>query len=422
MITNEKQHRSTRLLIDRLKASLSALDSSAAAAADPLFAEIQRDALTSQIEELAEDVALYDALRSGHVTAFVAEGLSELPDILIQARIARGMSQKDLAAFLGLKEQQIQRYEAERYRSASLDRLVEVSDALGVQIHKRAELVGDSRMESFDPAAWQAFPIAEMYKRGWFEDFAGSMAEARKAAPELVPAFLRGAQSRFAPAALHRKSVRASGQVHEAAIAAWEARVRQLAERDPPETTFERDSIDDRWIAALVALTLDPEGPAKTVAQLRSIGVTLVVERHLPGTLLDGAALCSLDRHGIIAMTLRHDRLDNFWFTLFHEIGHLKLHIGQGEYAAIFDDTESPAPNALEEEADLFAQEALLPAAKWNVGVARFTRTEKAVLTDAKRFGVGPAVIAGRVRREAHDYTLLRGLVGAGEVRRQFEG
>jgi len=414
MITNEKQRRSTRLLIDKFKQALAALDGLVDPTAPAALLKAQREALESQIAELEEETTLYDRLRSGRVTHFEAQGLSELPDILIQARIARGMSQKDLGAFLGLKEQQVQRYEAERYRSASLDRLIEISDALGVQICKRAELIGDGRLTSFDPTDWKAFPVAEMYKRGWFEDFSGTMADARKAAPDLVPAFLRGAQARYAQPALHRKSVRSSGQVHEAGIAAWEVRVRRLADRDPPAQGFED------WLSSLVALTLDPAGPSKAVEHLRKIGVALIIEKHLPGTLLDGAALSTAEGYAVIALTLRHDRLDNFWFTLFHELGHLKLHIGR-DYDAIFDDTETPASSALEEDADLFAQEALLPAVKWNIGVARFTRNEKAVLTDAKRFGVGPAIIAGRVRREAHDYTLLRGLVGAGDVRRQFD-
>jgi HTH-type transcriptional regulator/antitoxin HigA len=418
MITNEKQYRITRSLLERLRLGLAS-----AGARENLPDELvgmQRDALTSQIEELEEDIAVYDDLRSGRVTSFDAERLHELPDILIRARIARGMSQKDLAAFLGLKEQQIQRYEAERYRSASLDRLVEVSEALNVHIRNRAELVGDGRLASVDPAVWQTFPIAEMYKRGWFEDFSGTMAQARKAAIDLVPAFLQGSGGRHAPAALHRKSVRASGQVHEASIAAWEARVRQLAERDPPGKEFSPELIDDAWVAGLVALTLDPDGPAKAIPYLRAIGISLIVEPQLPGTLLDGAALCTFGSHAIIALTLRHDRLDNFWFTLLHELGHLKRHIGDAGYSAIFDDTETPASDDIEREADAFALEALLPVAKWNLAVARFTRTEKAVNGDAKRFGVGPAIIAGRVRREAGDYTILRGLVGAGEVRRQF--
>ncbi|WP_342249206.1 XRE family transcriptional regulator [Sphingomonas sp. OTU376] len=419
MITNEKQYRSTRALIEKLTASASTLSADRTDLPAVLI-EAQRAALKSQIDELKEDASFYDKLRSGQISAFSAESLHDLPDILIQARIARGMSQKDLGTFLGLKEQQIQRYEAERYRSASLDRLIEIADALSVRISERAELVGNNRLEAVTPEAWQAFPIAEMYKRGWFEDFSGTLAQARKAAAELVPGFLRGAHAQYAPIAFHRKSVRSNGQVHEAAIAAWEARIRSVADRDPPEATFDRSRISDAWLEGLVRLSLDPNGPAASVDYLRAAGITLIVERQLPGTLLDGAALCSLDRHAIVALTLRHDRLDNFWFTLLHEIGHLKLHIGEGEFAAIFDDTDAPAGDQVERDADLFAQEVLLSSEKWKLGVSRYTRTEKAVMTDAKRFGVGPAIIAGRIRREADDYTLLRTLVGNGEVRRQF--
>jgi HTH-type transcriptional regulator/antitoxin HigA len=417
MITNEKQFRSTRLLIDRLRAGLAALDASSNV--HPMFVEAQRSALISQIEELKQDVALYEALRSGQIRTFDAEGLHDLPDILIRARIARGMSQKDLADFLGLKEQQIQRYEAERYHSASLDRLIEVADALNVRISERGELLGDGQLGGVDPNVRTAFPIAEMFKRGWFEDFSGSLADARKSAGELIPQFFRHANARWTPTALHRKSVRAGGKVHEPAIAAWEARVVTIADRHPPARVFEPAAASSDWINVLVHLSAKPDGPKRVEHHLRSAGIALVIEPHLPGTLLDGAALRSALNTAVVGMTLRHDRLDNFWFTLLHEIAHLVLHI-DGDFTAIFDDTESPAGSKIEIEADRFAQEALLPSDVWHTCMSRFTRTEKALLADAKRLGISPAIIAGRIRREANDYTLLRSLVGSGEPRRQL--
>ena len=420
MITNEKQFKSTTASIEKLAKALAALEAPAGDLPEVLV-KAQRSALHSQIDELEEDTRFYEDLRAGKISEFSAESLHDLPDILIQARIARGMSQKDLGDFLGVAEQQIQRYEADRYRAASLDRLTEVADALSVRIVERAQLVGSPKLDTVDPSAWQAFPLAEMYKRGWFEDFSGTLPQARKAAGDLIPAFLQGAHSQFVPMALHRKSVRSSGQVHEAAIAAWEARVRTLADRNPPQQAFDRERLTDTWVRGLVALSLEDNGPRAASDYLCDAGISLVIERHLPGTLLDGAALASADDHAIVAMTLRHDRLDNFWFTLLHEIGHLKLHIRLGEYTAIFDDNDSPAADKVEQDADYFAQEALIPEANWNLAVSRFTRNEKAVLNDAKRFGVAPAVIAGRVRREANDYTLLRTLVGNGDVRRQFE-
>lgn len=419
MITNEKQYKSTKASIEKLAGALAALEASAGDFPQ-ILVNAQRAALGSQIGDLQDDVRFFEDLRAGKISEFSSKSLHDLPDILIQARIARGMSQKDLGDFLGVAEQQIQRYESDRYRAASLDRLTEVADALNVRIVERGQLVGSPRLDAVDPSAWQAFPLAEMYKRGWFEDFSGTLSQARKAASDLIPTFLQGAHSRFVPMALHRKSVRSSGQVHEAAIAAWEARVRTLADRNPPERSFDPDRLTNDWVRGLVALSLDSNGPRAAVDYLRDAGISLVIERHLPGTLLDGAALASADDHSIVAMTLRHDRLDNFWFTLLHEIGHLKLHIRSGEYAAIFDDNDAPAADKVEQDADYFAQEALISEADWNLAVSRFARNEKAVLTDATRFGVAPAVIAGRVRRDANDYTLLRTMVGSGEVRRQF--
>jgi HTH-type transcriptional regulator/antitoxin HigA len=260
-----------------------------------------------------------------------------------------------------------------------------------------------------------------MFKRGWFEDFSGTLSQAKKIAGDLIPAFLHCAHSQFRPLALHRKSMRSNGQVHETAIAAWEARVRRVADRNPPAHTFDRGRLTEDWVRGLVALSLENHGPRLATDYLRDAGISLVIERHLPGTLLDGAALASTEHRAIVAMTLRHGRLDNFWFTLLHEVGHLKLHIKVGEYAAIFDDNDAPAVDDIEKEADYFAQEALIPEANWNLAVSRFTRTDKAVLADAKRFGVAPAVIAGRIRRDTKDYTVFRTFVGNGEVRRQFD-
>ena len=73
MITNEKQFRSTRLLIDRMRAGLATLD--ATSDVHPIFVKAQRSALISQIDELEDDVALYEALRSGQIRNFNAEGL-----------------------------------------------------------------------------------------------------------------------------------------------------------------------------------------------------------------------------------------------------------------------------------------------------------------------------------------------------------
>lgn len=414
MITNEKQYRSTRAAAQRFRKALNA-GGPTPDDVDPIIAAAHSNGIRSELEILEAALSEYEDLRDGRTRRFEAESLENLPDILIRARIARGMSQRDLADFIGLKEQQVQRYEAERYRSASLERLGEVAAALGVKVVESGELVGLDGADG--PLAASRFPIAEMHRRGWFAGFEGTAAQARKQADILVPAFLRSARPNWSVQAFHRRTARANGETHEAAIAAWEARVLQVAAGRKPIAPFDGAAVDGDWLALLVRLSAHADGVTRAVARLQEVGIHVVLERQLPGMLMDGAALRAADGAPVIALTLRHDRLDNFWFTLLHEVGHVLLHLGRDGVEAIFDDTEAGARSEREREADRFAQEAALPSATWHGCVSRFSRTPRAVLADAERLGVSPAIIAGRIRREAGDYTLLKQFVGAGEVR-----
>lgn len=102
--------------------------------------ELQRASLVGQLAELDNQVREYDQLRAGQLAAARVSSLADLPDALVRARIAAGLSQRELAARLGMKEQQVQRYEAERYASASLGRLREVMAALGVELEGDIQL------------------------------------------------------------------------------------------------------------------------------------------------------------------------------------------------------------------------------------------------------------------------------------------
>jgi ribosome-binding protein aMBF1 (putative translation factor) len=139
VIANDLQYRVTQRAARDFEESLARLD--ADAKDRPAWVRrTMREAMESQLADLRSELAAYDALRAGHVRVLELDSLGQLPDALIQARIAAGLSQKELAARLGLREQQIQRYEARRYAGASLDRVQAVADALGMQIHERVVL------------------------------------------------------------------------------------------------------------------------------------------------------------------------------------------------------------------------------------------------------------------------------------------
>ena len=87
----------------------------------PLIVKAQEEAVSSQIADLEGELREYEALKAGEFQLDELSVVADLPDVLIKARIAQGLSQKDLADRMGLKEQQIQRYEATDYASAKSD-------------------------------------------------------------------------------------------------------------------------------------------------------------------------------------------------------------------------------------------------------------------------------------------------------------
>ncbi len=140
MITNERQYRITKAEVKRFEKALEDL-ASEPADRQPKMRKVMQKSMESQLEELRENLAEYEALRSGKVTAFEVDSLDQLPLALIKARIARGLTQKQLADAMDLKEQQIQRYEATLYEGADLERLQAVAEALGARERVTLELM-----------------------------------------------------------------------------------------------------------------------------------------------------------------------------------------------------------------------------------------------------------------------------------------
>ncbi|MDP2857267.1 MAG: helix-turn-helix transcriptional regulator [Bacillota bacterium] len=140
MIKNERQYRITKAQADRLARALNDMERTPLPdeSVHPLLVKAEEEALQSQLADLQAELAEYEALRSGDHPIPALESFVELPKALIQGRIASGLSQKQLAERLGIKEQQIQRYEATEYASASLSRVRQVVEALGMKLKEGA--------------------------------------------------------------------------------------------------------------------------------------------------------------------------------------------------------------------------------------------------------------------------------------------
>ena len=142
MIKNEKQYRITKAQVRRFQDAVAELAGQTRPSnISSRLWKAQREAARSQMEELREQVEAYERLSTGRSKEVVLEAVADLPKALIRARIAAGMTQEALARRLGVKPQQVQRYEATDYGSASFARILRVVQALGLSMPRAVRLV-----------------------------------------------------------------------------------------------------------------------------------------------------------------------------------------------------------------------------------------------------------------------------------------
>ena len=119
-------------------------------------------------------------------------------------------------------------------------------------------------------------------------------------------------------------------------------------------------------------------------------------------------------------MTLLRDAVDNFWFTLLHEIAHVVLHYRTGLAAGFFDDLSSTGLDGMEQEANVFAGNLLIPEEVWTRSPARIAKAAEPVERFAQHLCIHPAIVFGRIRMERNDFSLFSNKIGRGLVRAQF--
>lgn len=422
MITNDRQYRVTKTQIQRLR---SALQSHAPlklleGGVDPVIVEAQRRGLEQQLGELERDVLKYESLKAAGPQPLVARSLADVGNLLIEARVAQGLTQRALAERLGMYEQQVQRYEQERYQTANLARISQIAEALNLTLSIEASAKQEALLKRDDGFDAKKLPVREMKKRGWLSNVqVEGVADAQD--HELAANFILQSTGGQAFASLHKQNLKLGAKANAYALLAWKARVLEKARIIRQKLGSPR-SLDPIFVKRLVALSKDADGIVDAVKLLRSIGVIVVFEEHFASTYLDGAALLLDNQVPVVAMTLRHDRLDNFWFVLLHEIGHIARHRDNGLQDGFFDDDSVRSVAQFEAEADEFARGALIPEAIWKSSFVKFTKSREQVVEFASRLGVGVPVVAGRIRSERGDYSLFSDLVGSGEVRKRISG
>ena len=334
-----------------------------------------------------------------------------------------GLSPRDLIPFIGSRAKVSEVLAGKRSITMPMARALH--EHLGIPADVLLREPGDSLEDPLADIDWRRFPLKELARRGWIPDLRDRLARAEELVRGLIT---RAGGEPAASAALYRRNdhLRANAKTDPYALKAWCWRVLAIARADAPKAPYQSGTVTPEFLKQVARLSWSEAGPRLAQEFLENRGIPLVIERHLPRTYLDGAALQLDDGRPVIGLTLRYDRIDNFWFCLLHELAHVGRHMDHDRGSAFIDDLTLRTVDGTQEDpreiqADEWAEEALIPRTLWDTSTVRERPTPMAVMHLATALQVHPATVAGRIRYERRNYRLLSQFVGTGEVRRQFD-
>lgn len=266
---------------------------------------------------------------------------------------------------------------------------------------------------------WSKFPIKEMMARGWFDKFVKGGAGSTE---NLVRSYIADAHLQFGAASFRRTlSGEAKSPTTTYALYAWLARVIQRSRLKKAELgRFEPERLNAAFLRELAKMSWSEQGPLLAIEYLQQNGIAVVIEPQLKSTQLDGAALKDVDGTPVIALTLRFDRLDNFWFTLLHEAVHIWKHVDNDSNAFV-DDLNTNSEDRQEAEANRLAGEAFIPRLIWKRSNAFMSPSKETIEQLARELRIHPAIVVGRLHKETGNYARFNSMVGNRQVRSMLQ-
>ncbi len=328
-----------------------------------------------------------------------------------------GLRDKDLVPYLGTRSRVSEVLNGKRPLTVSMIKNLE--DGLGIPASLLIGASNEQRGKRWSPKA-----ISLMAKRGYFG------VENADTNPKVILekgllSKIFNPQTSLMPMLNRQSNYRNIESIDHNLMEAWTNKVvREAAnvKSDKKIITFKASSLSDELLRKLFGLSVSVRGVTESISLLESIGVIVIIEPHLISTRLDGATIFTKS-NPVIGLTLRHDRLDSFWFTLAHEIAHILKH--RSSDVSVFYDQLYDSPNALsiiESEADELAGDLLIPRTEWTQSPLRYASTPTLVKRFADKVGVHEAVVAGRIRYENQDWMSHSELVHSEHVRHLFKG
>lgn len=309
-------------------------------------------------------------------------------------------------------------------RTLSLSMIRKLHKGLGIPAEVLISGNEDFDLETEPQYDSSKFPLQEMYERCYFHWYKGDFKKVKESAEDFIHKFMLEMRNCSINPALLRAPLHQnqSRLMDEYALLVWRMAVIKKARKKPLSNTYVQGSITSECLRDLTKLSRFEQGPRLAQEFLADLGINLIIEPHFKKTYLDGAAMLDGDMP-IIALTLRHDRLDNFWFALLHETVHVQKHLKKGSENDFIPDNldDKTRTSQMEKEADAGATEAFIPEDDWNRSNAKNTPTYENVIELANKLRIHPAIVAGRVRHETGNWRIFGNLLGKGLVCKNFE-
>jgi HTH-type transcriptional regulator/antitoxin HigA len=326
-----------------------------------------------------------------------------------------GLKPADLIPYIGSRSRVSEILSGKR--QLTIDMIRALSE--GLEIPAKVLIKQPGLDEESEYQNWDSHLVAEMEVRGYF----GSASLKKFDKVELLENFFSSVGSPAQIVGMLRKSnYRSAPLTNKRALSVWAVRVLEKSKKLKTTKKFKDGSIDLKFLQELVKLSSKENSPIGAQEYLKKYGIILVIEPHFSKTYLDGATILINKDNPVIGLTLRYDRLDNFWFTLLHELAHIARHYNSG-ISLFYDEIEGVKTINLDEkekEADALAEEAILPSAKWEISPARLIPSSMAANSLANELGVHVALIAGQIRYKGNKYVYLTKIVNAAKVRNYF--
>lgn len=324
------------------------------------------------------------------------------PVMAIKFRMGeKGLTPRELEPFIGTRARVSEVLSGKR--QLSIDMIRSLHEGLGIPY----ESLISGRSQTSDLENMPAPAIDRLNQFGF------------KLGAKEVGAFISSSLSNPSLALLRKtRTQRAASKTDRSALLLWQAAVLQRSEATPPKEAFKSSAFTKNSLRQLARLSTKANGPHQAIDRLIAHGISVVILPPLPGTFLDGAAMINQKGAPVISLTLRHDRVDNFWYTLLHECAHISLHFDEltRTHTAFIDDMEIRSEDEFEREADALARDSLIPPqilseTDWDENT---TFDELNALSARARVHI--SIVAGRWQRDHQNYKRFSRLIERGTI------